>query len=127
MSIGVVQRLLRAYTGVPKKKLTESIFDYLYVDVMPLVQKKMPAMFISLAPMVTDRYYQRGHKLSRDRKRFVFVFEYPLLYLGLKPTIKAQRLKIAWMKDPNGLMVIFEDDDVYLNGIPVENEERPPE
>lgn len=108
----MVNTLFRLQVGKKDAKPMRSLRNYYYARLVSFAPKGMPAVFVYMTPLLLDPTMGNGHKLSPCSDRQGFVIEMPRQYLCLKDTMKSKRLKLLWVRNPDGLMLIFDDEDM---------------
>ena len=114
-SADMVEGLVRLYLRKKTAKLEKWMLPQLHARFTPLADRGMPAVFITLAPLLLEHYnLPYCYRLIRVPHKHTFRFTVPAKYIGVRLDIKGKRLKTLWVKDPMGLMLIFEDEDMAV-------------
>lgn len=112
-SADMVEGLVKLYLRRKAAKLEGWMLPKLHARFTPLADRGMPAVFITLAPLLLDFYaLPYCYRLIRVPNKHTFRFTVPAKYIGVRLDIKGKRLRTMWVKDPPGLMLIFDDEDM---------------
>ena len=105
-SFDIVERLLRKRDGSGAVLNTRS-WKGLRMEFMSFTDKSIPAVFVRLA---RPSYDPHDPKLTKDAKGHTFRTSIKAEKVGVKSEIAAQRLKLLWIDNPAGLLLVFPDE-----------------
>lgn len=106
----IVEQLLKLRDG-KHQRLTNYNWHTLYLDVLTFNDMTIPGVFIRLKPRVV-LMEPTGLKLTKMPKGYRFTTEAKVETFWLKPGFQTQRCKMLWLRNPEGLMVTFRDEDM---------------
>ena len=106
----IVERLLKLRDG---KNIGLNNYNWhtLYLDILTFTDMTIPGVFVKLKPRVVT-FKPTGIKLTKRPGSYQFRAEVRVAGLWLKPGFKTQRVKTLWIRNPAGIMLVFDDEDM---------------
>ncbi len=116
LSPDMVEGLLQLYTQKKTTKLQRWMIPTLHLQFTALADRGMPAVFVTLAPLLLESYASIPYcyRLVLRPGRHGFRYTVPAKYIGVRLDIKSKRLRTLWVRNPDGLMFIFDDEDMAV-------------